>query len=192
MGSCRLTRSGEQDGSLSPMRVSALAVPLTAVALLGGAGCATTIEGRGSVAEGVVTVAPTGTATPDPSGSQDPSGSPDPSETTPAPTPTADPNLVRQRLLCVLERASITSINTQFNKTKSRDVQIRVLRTGATTISGHLRRSGLPAGDKIRKPGQGVLDQLNKLVRDAGSGGAPSPAPYNQATQRFQVACSAL
>ena len=168
------------------MRGSARAVLLTAVALLGGVGCATTIEGRGTVAEGVVTVAPTGTATPDPTGSADPS------ETTPAATPTSDATLVRQRLLCVLERASITSINTQFNKTKSRDVQIRVLRTGATTISGHLRRSGLPAGDKIRKPGQGVLDQLNKLVKDATSGGTPSPTPYNQATQRFQVACSAL
>ena len=168
------------------MRVSALLVLLAAVALVGGVGCATTIEGTGSVAEGVVTVAPTETASPDPSGSSDPS------ETTPAATPTTDPTLVRQRLLCVLERASITSINTQFNKSKQRDVQIRVLRTGATTISGHLRRSGLPAGDKIRKPGQGVLDQLNKLVKDATSGGTPSPTPYNRATQRFQVACSAL
>jgi hypothetical protein len=167
------------------MRVSALPVLLAAAALLGGVSCATTIEGSGSVAEGVVTVAPTGTATPDPSGSSEPS------ETT-APTPTTDPTLVRQRLLCVLERASITSINTQFNKSKQRDAQLRVLRTGATTISGHLRRSGLPAGDRIRKPGQGVLDQLNKLVRDAGSGGTPSTAPYNQATQRFQQACSAL
>jgi hypothetical protein len=167
------------------MRVSALPV-LLAVALLGGAGCATTIEGRGSVAEGVVTAAPTGTATPDPS------GSPEPSETTPAPTPTSDPMLVKQRLLCVLERASITSINSQFNKTKNRDVQLRVLRTGASTIGGHLRRSGLPAADKIRKPGQAVLDQLNKLVRDASSGGTPSTTPYNQATRRFQQACSAL
>ena len=168
------------------MRVSALAMLLTTVALLGGVGCATTIEGRGSVAEEVVTVAPTGTATPDPSGSSDPS------ETTPAPTPTTDPTLVKERLLCVLERASITSINTEFNKSKKRDSQVRVLRTGAATISGHLRRSGLPAGDKVRKPGQDVLDQLNKLVREAGSGGTPSPAPYNQATQRFQTACSAL
>ena len=167
------------------MRVSALAVLLTAVALVGGIGCATTIEGSGSVAEEVVT-APTGTATPDPSGSSEPSG------TTPAPTPTTDSMLVRQRLLCVLERASITSINSQFNKTKKRDVQLRVLRAGAATISGHLRRSGLPAGDRIRKPGQGVLDQLNMLVRDASRGGSPSPTPYNQATQRFQVACSAL
>jgi hypothetical protein len=163
------------------MRVSALAVLLTAVAL-GGVGCATTIEGSGSVAEEVVTVAPTGTATPDPSGSSEPT------ET----TPTTDPTLVRERLLCVLERASITSINSQFNKTKKRDVQLRVLRTGVATISGHLRRSGLPADDKIRKPGQGVLDQLTMLVRDASRGGSPSPTPYNQATQRFQVACGAL
>ena len=168
------------------MRVSALPVLLAAVALLGGVGCATTIEGSGSVADGVVTVAPTGTATPDPSGSSDPS------ETTPAPTPTTDPMLVRQRLLCVLERASITGINTQFNKSKQRDAQLRVLRTGATTISGHLRRSGLPAADRIRKPGQGVLDQLNKLVRDASGGGTPSTTPYNQATKQFQQACSAL
>jgi hypothetical protein len=100
--------------------------------------------------------------------------------------------LVRRRLLCVLERASITSINEQFNKSKNREVQVRVLRTGATTIGGHLRRSGLPADDRIRQPGQGVLDQLNKLVRAAGAGGSPSTTPYNQATQRFQQACNAL
>jgi hypothetical protein len=168
------------------MRVSALPALLAAVVLVGGVGCATAIEGRGSVAEGVVTPGPSGTATPDPGESSDPG------ETTPAPTPTTDPTLVKQRLLCVLERASITSINSQFNKSKKRDVQIRVLRTGATTISGHLRRSGLPAGDKIRKPGQGVLDQLNKLVRDASRGGTPSTTPYNQATQRFQQACGTL
>lgn len=167
------------------MRVSALPV-LLAAALLAGAGCATVVEGSGSIAEGVVTGAPT------PSSEPDPTGSSDPTETTPAPTPTTDPTAVRQRLLCVLERASITSINSQFNKSKNRDVQIRVLRTGATTIGGHLSRSGLPADDRIRKPGQGVLDQLNKLVRDASKGGTPSTAPYNTATQRFQQACGAL
>jgi hypothetical protein len=171
------------------MRVSALPVLLAAAAVLtAGAGCAATIEGTGTIAEGVITGGPTPTGSPDPSGSAEPSG------TTPAPaqTPTSDPVLVRQRLLCVLERASITSINSQFNKSKNREVQIRVLRTGATTISGHLRGSGLPAGDRIRRPGQGVLDQLNMLVRDAGTGGSPSTAPYNQATQRFQQACNAL
>jgi hypothetical protein len=167
------------------MRVSALPVLLAAV-LLAGAGCATTVEGNGSIAEGVVTGAPTSSSDPEPTDTSDPT------ESTPAPTPTTDPMLVRQRLLCVLERASITTINSQFNKSKNRDVQIQVLRTGATTIKGHLSRSELPAGDKIRKPGQGVLDQLNKLVRDAGGGGAPSTTPYNQATQRFQQACGTL
>src|SRR5215213_8390510 len=167
------------------MRVSALPV-LLAAALLAGAGCATTVEGNGSIAEGVVTGAPTSSTDPDSGGSPDPTGSSDPTGTSAAPRPTTDPDLVQQRLLCVLERASIISINSQFNKTKNRDVQIRVLRTGATTISGQLSRSGLPAGDKIRKAGQGVLDQLNKLVRAASSGGAPSTTPYNTATQRFQ------
>ena len=165
------------------MRVSPLPVLLAAAALLA-IGCATTVEGNGSLAEGVVTAPPTATGAAEPTGSAAP--------TTPVPTPTTDQVLVRQRLLCVLERASITNINNQFNKSKDRDVQLRVLRTGATTIGGHLKRSGLPAGDKIRRPGQGVLDQLNKLVRDASGGGSPSTEPYNQATQRFQRACSAL
>lgn len=174
------------------MRVSPLPVLLAAAALLTGAvGCAATIEGSGSAAAEVVAL-PSGSGTPDPSGTGDPTESSDPTETTPVPTPTTDPMLVRQRLLCVLERASITSINSQFNKTKKRDAQIRVLRTGATTINGHISRSGLPTSDKIRKPGQAVLDRLNKLVRDAGSGGSPSTTPYNQATKVFQQACSAL
>jgi hypothetical protein len=167
------------------MRVSARPVLLAAV-LLAGAGCATTVEGNGSVAEGVVTRAPTSSSEPDPTDSPDPTG------TTPAPTPTTDPTVVRQRLLCVLERASITNINSQFNKSKVRDVQLRVLRTGATTIGGQLSRSGLPASDKIRKPGQDVLDQLNRLVRDASRGGTPSTTPYNTATRRFQQVCGSL
>jgi len=175
------------------MRVSALPVLLTAALLAAGAGCATTIEGTGTIAEGVVTGAPTGAPTESPTGSgtPEPTGSSDPTTTT-APSPTADPVLIRQRLLCVLERASITSINSQFNKTKNRDTQIRVLRTGATTITGHLQRSQLPAGDKIRKPGQAVVDQLNRLVRGASSGGNPSTDPYNKATRSFQTACNAL
>ncbi|HZB49233.1 MAG TPA: hypothetical protein VE547_09080 [Mycobacteriales bacterium] len=172
------------------MRVSALPVLVAATLLAAGAGCATTVEGTGRLAEGVVTgapsAAPTGSGAPEPTGSSDPTTSPTP------PSPTTDPVLIRQRLLCALERASIISINSQFNKTKSRDSQIRVLRSGATTITGHLRRSQLPARDKIRKPGQAVVDQLTKLVRDAGGGGNPSTDPYNLATRRFQTACNAL
>ena len=171
------------------MRVSAPPVLLAVALLVAGAGCARTVEGTGTLAEGVIAGTPTPSGTSDPSG---PTGSADPAQTTPAPSPSTDPVLVRQRLLCVLERASITTINSQFNKSRNRDVQLRVLRTGATTIGGHLKRSGLPTGDKIRKPGQGVLDQLNKLVRDASAGGSPSTTPYNEATQRFQQACNAL
>ena len=169
------------------MRVSALPARLAIAALLvAGAGCATTIEGTGSIAEDVLTGAPTPTST------SDSTDSTEPTATTPAPSPPADQVLVRQRLLCVLERASITSINNQFNKSKNRETQLRALRTGATTISGHLKRSGLPAGDRIRKPGQGVLDELTGLVRKASVGGTPSTAPYNRATQRFQQACDSV
>lgn len=170
------------------MRVSALPVLLTATLLAAGAGCASTVAGTGTIAEGVAapspSAPPTGSATPEPTD--------DPATTTPAPAPTTDPVLIQQKLLCVLERAAITSINSQFNKTKNRDAQIRVLRTGATTITGHIKRSRLSTGDKIRKPGQAVVDQLTRLVRDASAGGNPSTTPYNTATKRFQTACNAL
>ncbi len=181
------------------MRLSRLPALLAAAALLGGGvACAATIEGTGAPAAGVATAgptltgAPTGmpTATvPTATGPSETSVSPTP---TPAPIPTTDPVMVKRRLLCVLERASIASINNQFNRTKDRAVQIRVLRTGATTIKGHLSRSGLPGNDRVRKPGQNVLDQLNRLVTDASGGGTPSTAPYNAATQGFQRACNAL
>lgn len=171
------------------MRVSALPVLLAATVLVAGAGCATTVAGTGTLAEGVATGAPTGS----PTGSGTPEPTSDPPTTTPAPpSPTADPVLIQQKLLCVLERAAITTINSQFNKTKNRDAQIRVLRTGSTTITGHIKRSRLSTGDKIRKPGQAVVDQLDKLVRDASAGGSPSTTPYNQATRVFQTACNAL
>lgn len=172
------------------MRVSALPVLLAATVLAAGAGCASTVSGTGTLAEGVVTGAPSGSPTG--SAAPEPTDSGSPTETSAAPSPTSDPVLIRQRLLCVLERASIISINSQFNKTKERAAQIRVLRTGATTITGHLKRSQLSTGDKIRKPGQAVVDQLDKLVRDASAGGSPSTTPYNQATRQFQTACNAL
>jgi len=103
-----------------------------------------------------------------------------------------DPVTARRRVLCVLERASITSINSQFNKAKTRDAQIRVLRSGSATITGQLQRSKLPSSDRIYAYGKAVLSQLNNLVRVAQAGGSPSTGPYNTATTNFQKACSSV
>jgi hypothetical protein len=174
------------------MRLSRLPVLLAGAALLGVVSCATTIEGTGSIAAGVVTPGPSGSSAPtgDPTSTGAPTETADP--TTSVPTPTTNPAAVKQRLLCVLEQATIVSINSQFNKTKDRAAQIAVLRTGASTIRGHLSRSGLPATDKVRRPGQSVVDQLDRLVTNASGGGSPSTAPYNLATRNFQKACSAV
>lgn len=172
------------------MRLSRLPVLLVGAALFGVVSCATTVEGTGTIAEGVVTPGAS------PSDTASPTASPSPTETagssTPAPTPTTNPATTRQRLLCVLEQASIVTINGQFNKTKNRASQITVLRSGASTIRGHLSRSGLPTTDKVRRPGQAVVDQLDRLVTNATGGGSPSTAPYNLATQNFQKACNAV
>lgn len=173
------------------MRLSRLPVLLAAAALLGGGvACSAAIDGTGSPAAGLVTPGPTGTGAP--TATSGPTETSPPPSPTAAPTPTTNTVTVRQRLLCVLERAAITSTNSQFNKSKDRAVQIRVLRAGAATISGHLSRSGLPADDRVRRPGQSVLDQLNRLVRTATGGSTPSTAPYNLATRNFQKACSTI
>jgi hypothetical protein len=99
---------------------------------------------------------------------------------------------VRRRVLCVLEQASIASINNQFNKTKDRDAQIRILGKGVTTINGHLSRSGLPGGDRIRASGQAVATQLNSFYKSASAGGNPSPRGYNTASEAFQRACTTI
>lgn len=173
------------------MRLSRLPVLLVGAALLGTVACATTVEGSGSIAAGVVTAGPSGSGSPSPTGGS-PTPTSTPTPTTPAPTPTTNPVTTKQRLLCVLEQASIVSINSQFNKTKDRTAQIGVLRTGATTIRGHISRSGLPASDKVRRPAQSVLDQLDRLVANASGGGSPSTAPYNAATKNLQTACTAI
>lgn len=176
------------------MRVLRLPVLLlVAVAVgAGAAGCSQAISGTGTIAAGV----PTGTATPSGSPTGEPTDDPSPTETssspTPAPTPTTDPVTARRRVLCVLERATITSVNSQFNKAKTRDAQISVLRSGSTQITGHLSRSKLPGSDRIYAFGKAVLSQLNNLVRIAQSGGSPSTAPYNTATTNFQKACSSV
>jgi hypothetical protein len=171
------------------MRLSRLPAVLVAAVLMAGvASCATTVDGSGTIASDVVTGGPTPT-------SDDPSGSPTSESPTPDPTsasPTANPVKTRELALCVLERAAITSVNSQFNASKNRAGQIKILKSGVTTIKGHVTRSALPAADPIRSSGQGVLDQLSKLATAASGGDSPSTAPYNTATQKFQKACNTI
>jgi hypothetical protein len=179
------------------MRLSRLPAVLVAAVLLAGvASCAATVDGSGTIASDVVTGGPTPSGT-----SDDPTGTPEPSESsssdspTPDPTtagPTPNPARTRELTLCVLERAAIASINSQFNASKSRSGQIKILKTGVTTIKGHLTRSALPASDPIRASGQGVLDQLSKIANAAAGGSSPSTTPYNSATQKFQKACNSI
>jgi hypothetical protein len=174
------------------LRLTALA--LVAVAI-GAAGCSRTVEGNGTLAADLGTATPTsspsggGTETPDPTPSETETTSETPS---PTPSPTTNPITTKRRLLCVLERASITSINSNFNKAKNRDAQITVLNSGAGQITGHLARSGLAPSDRIYAFGKAVLSQLNNLIRLARAGQTPSTTPYNQATTNFQKACSSV
>jgi hypothetical protein len=177
------------------MRLTRLPAALVAAVLLAGvASCATTIDGTGTIASDVVTGAPTPTAGSDPTG--DPTHDPTPDPTTASPTPDATPTtsavVVQERALCVLERAAIATLNNSFNNSKERSAQIRIMRAGATTIRGQISRSGLPGTDGIRRAGQGVLDQLNRLVVAAAGGDSPSTNAYNVATQKFQKACNSV
>lgn len=184
-----------ESGSLGDMRLSRLPAVLVAAVLTAGvASCAATVDGTGSIASDVVTGGPTPTGAPS-GGSDDPTASPTSDTPTPDPTtasPTADPVKTRELALCVLERAAIASINSQFNASKNRSGQVRILKSGVTTIKGHISRSSLPAGDSIRRSGQGVLDQLSKLADAAGGGSSPSTTPYNTATRSFQTACNSI
>lgn len=172
------------------MRLTRLpAALISAVLLAGVASCATTIQGSGTLAPDLVTGGPT------PDGSADPSGSPDPGDSG-EPTPTASPTVsavqIRERALCVLERAAITGINTSFNKSKQRDQQVQILKQGAATINGQLSRSGLPADDPIQRAGKAVQAQLAALHAAASAGKSPSTKPYNEATAKFQQACNSI
>lgn len=174
------------------MRLTRLPAALVSALLLAGvASCATTIEGSGTIAPDVVTGGPTPDGSGDSSGSAGPSGSGD---ATPNPTPTSTVNAVqiRERALCVLERAAITGINTSFNKSKQRSQQVQILKQGAATISGQLSRSGLPADDAILLAGKAVQIQLAKLSAAASAGKSPSTKPYNDATGKFQRACNSI
>ncbi|HEY6744105.1 MAG TPA: hypothetical protein VI357_00160 [Mycobacteriales bacterium] len=178
------------------MRLSRLPAVLVAAVLMAGiASCATTVDGSGTIASDVVvTGGPAPSGTPD-DPSESPSGSA--ASDSPAADPTSaspTPNAVRTRelTLCVLERAAIASINSQFNASKTRSGQIKILKSGVTTVKGHITRSALPASDPIRSAGQGVLDQLSKIATAAAGGGSPSTTPYNAATERFQKACNSI
>ena len=154
------------------MRLTRLPAALTSALLLAGVvSCATTIEGSGTIASDVVT------------------GGPD---ATPTPSSTVNAVQIRERALCVLERAAITGINTSFNKSKQRGQQVQILKQGAATISGQLSRSGLPADDAILLAGKAVQIQLAKLSAAASAGKSPSTKPYNDATGKFQRACNSI
>ena len=178
------------------MRLSRLPAVLVAAVLMAGiASCAATVDGTGTIASDVVTGGPT----PSSSGSSDPTDDPTSSPTSDTPTPdptsaspTADPVRTRELALCVLERAAIANINSQFNASKDRAGQIKILKSGVTTVKGHITRSALPSSDPIRRSGQGVLEQLNKIATAASGGSSPSTAPYNAATQQFQKACNGI
>lgn len=174
------------------MRLSRLPAVLVAGALLTGiVSCAATVEGSGTLASDVVvTGAPTGSPAPSSSAPPPTTASPTPVPTTPPPT--SNPVVTKRRLLCVLERAAIASINSQFNKQKNRAAQIRILQNGTTTIRGHILRAELPTNDRVRKSGEGVLYHLKKLVITANAGQTPSTGPYNVATQDFQKVCNSV
>jgi hypothetical protein len=178
------------------MRLTRLPAALVSALLLAGvASCATTIKGSGTIASDVVTGAPTPGGSADPSGSGAPSGSADPSDSgaaTPTPSSTANAVQARERALCVLERTTITAINTSFNKSKHRSQQVQILKQGAATLDGQLSRSGLPADDPVLRAGKAVQTQLAKLFAAASGGKSPSTTPYNDATRKFQLACNSI
>ena len=172
------------------MRLTRLpAALISALLLAGAASCATTIEGSGTIASDVITGGPTPDGADDPSPTPGASGSDDP---TPTPSPTVNAVQIRERALCVLERAAITTINTSFNKSRQRGQQVQILKQGTATIEGQLSRSGLPADDAIRRAGTAVQTQLAKLSAGASAGRSPSTDPYNAATRKFQQACNSI
>jgi len=174
------------------MRLTRLPAALVSALLLAGvASCATTIQGSGTIAPDVITGGPTPDGSDDSSPSPAAGGSDDPTPTS-TPSPTVNAVQIRERALCVLERAAITTINTSFNKSKQRSQQVQILKQGAAAIDGQLSRSGLPPGDAIQRAGTAVQTQLAKLSAGASAGKSPSTKPYNDATGKFQQACNSI
>ena len=175
------------------MRQTRLPAVLVAAMLLAGtASCVTTVAGSGSIAPGVVTGGPTptgGSGSGESGGAGEARGSDDPS---PTPSPTVNAVRVRERALCLLERAAIADINTTFNRAKQRDQQVKILEQGAATIGSQLSRSGLPANDAILRAGTKVHVELSTLYTAADAGKTPSTKPYNDASAKFQKACNSI
>jgi hypothetical protein len=182
------------------MRVRRLLIAVAAggLTIIGVAACSSTVEGTGTLAEGVITPGPSGSEDPsgDPSESSSPSESesPTPTETTTSsiPTPTVDPTETRERLTCITVQSQIKSINDQFNGAANRAAQVGILNRGAKSVETTLKRAGLPRTDRIYVAGVNVLNQLKKLVTLANRGQNPSTGPYNVTTRAFSSICATI
>jgi hypothetical protein len=95
----------------------------------------------------------------------------------------------KERVTCVLVQATIKTTNDKFNAAKTRELQIRVLKSAAISIDRTLRQSGLDNRSRIHLLGRTILLELRKIVASAERGGNPSTGPYNTLTTRFRTAC---
>jgi hypothetical protein len=170
------------------MPVLRLLALVAVVGLVGfaGAACATTVTGRGSLAAGVPTPGTSGSVTPSPSATSSEASTDSP---TPTPSPTIDPIKTKERVTCVLVQSTIKSTNDRFNASKTREAQISVLKSAASSLAKTLKGSGLPRTDKILGLGNRIVTELNKVVKLAAQGGNPSTGPYNTLTTQFRTAC---
>src|SRR6266516_2775066 len=153
------------------------AVVVVALAGVAAVACTATIDGRGTVAAGVLTPGATGSGSPSASPTASPSGSPSGSRTdtpTPSPTRTVDPVKTKERVTCVLVQATIKSTNDAFNAAKTREAQLKVLTSAYGTIDKTLRASGLPSTDKVYVLARSVVTELKKIVSLAQRGKTPS------------------
>jgi len=170
------------------MPVLRLLAVVAMVGLVGSAGaaCSRTVAGRGTLAEGVVTPGPSGSATASPSATSSDATTDSP---TPSPSPTVDPVKTKERVTCVLVQSTIKSTNDRFNASKTRESQIQVLKSASSVLAKTLNASGLPATDRILGLGKKIVTELNKIVKSAARGGNPSTGPYNTLTTQFRTAC---
>jgi len=168
------------------MRVLRLLAAVAVAGLVGSAAvaCASTVDGRGTIAEGVVT--PGTTESGAPTGTPSPTDSPTPTE---SPSPTVDPVKAKERVTCVLVQATIKTTNDKFNAAKTRAQQVKVLKSAAASIDSTLKRSGLNNTSRVHLLGRSILLELRRIVQAAERGANPSTGAYNTLTTRFRTAC---